>query len=88
MIKIIDIDLLRIKPRFIPVWATVEAKERYLWKDKEVDVFRVEIRKKRTQTIPTYVAYVTEEGELLEMNFSLGKLPLRIVLEEHWVEDD
>jgi hypothetical protein len=83
IIKMADISLADKMLRMKNLYAQVEAKEKYYWQGRQIDVFRVGIRTDVTDPLPRYLLWVTPKGEVLEEMITYNKGSYRLQLEEH-----
>ncbi|OHB74006.1 MAG: hypothetical protein A2W17_02590 [Planctomycetes bacterium RBG_16_41_13] len=81
-IQMIDINILGGGFHLIPAWASVEMKEKYYYKDKILNAFRIEIRKNPSDKIPYYTVWVEGDGSILEGQITFGNTIYRLILDK------
>ena len=81
-IQMIDINILGGGFHLIPAWVSVEMKEKYYYKDKILNAFRIEIRKNPSDKIPYYTVWVEGDGSILEGQITFGNTIYRLILDK------
>lgn len=72
-IQMIEFDFLRGEPKFVPMYVSVEEKTVRPVLGRDEDVYRVEIKRKPTNELADYTAYVMKDGTVVESKTSFGK---------------
>lgn len=81
-LQTLDIDVFSGKPRFVTVFARIEAKETTSYQGRNIEAYRIEFRKDLNKELPLSRMWVDEEGEVLIEEMQVFNLSCRVVLEK------
>lgn len=81
-LQTLDIDLFSGKPKFVTVFARIEAKETIVYLGRNIEAYRIEFRKDVNKELPLSRLWVDEEGDVLIEEMQVFNLSCRVVLEK------
>lgn len=87
-IKTLEYDFLQGTFRQVPLWATVEVKEKRMWEGKEIDVFTVEVKKRLDDEKPAGTLIVGADGTVLSHEMEIGGVIHTVLLEKKEVVEE
>jgi hypothetical protein len=81
-LQTLDVEVFSGKPKFVTVFARIEAKETIVYQGRNIEAYRIEFRKDLNKELPISRLWVDEDGEVLIEEMQVFNLSCRVVLEK------